>query len=65
MYDFYDTAPKKVGIHVRSALGTTAISNPGSGEFKVLAIPPAIANGNPSVNWNNYSEVKARFNLTD
>jgi hypothetical protein len=33
--------------------------------YRIVVIPPSIARENPDVDYNNYSEVKAEFNLPD
>jgi hypothetical protein len=37
--------------------------NPGILQFKIVVIPPAVKAANPNLNYNNYDEVKAKFNL--
>jgi hypothetical protein len=43
----------------------TTPANPGTKTFKIAVIAGSIARDNPNVNWDNYSEVKATFNLQD
>jgi len=33
--------------------------------FYLVIMPPALHDTNPNVNWSNYKEVKAKFNLKD
>lgn len=61
----YDTSAGQVEADVQSASGSTAISNPGFLGFKIVIIPPAQRLANPNVNYKNYEEVKAAFNLKD
>lgn len=40
-----------------------APANPGTLQFKVIVIPPAVKAANPNLNYSNYNEVKTKFNL--
>lgn len=43
----------------------TTPGNPGTKTFKIAVIAGSIVRDNPNVDYNNYSEVKATFNLQD
>jgi len=45
--------------------GNTPNLPPPTSQFKIVTITGSIARDNPDIDWNNYSEIKANFNLTD
>ena len=45
--------------------GVLPSSAPNTCKFKVIVVPGSIVRNNPHIDWNNYSEVRARFNLND
>ena len=53
----------QIEFDVRSASGTTAVSNPGALSFRIVVIPPAMIK--PNINIQNYNEVKTAYNLID
>jgi hypothetical protein len=56
----YSFSPGQVFLSLRLSDGSVP-SSPGTEQFKVVIIPPAMMK--PNVNYKNYDEIKAAYNL--
>ena len=60
---YYRSGTTYIEMDVSSASGTTTIANPGTINYKIVVIPPAMIK--PNVNHHSYAEVKAAYHLKD
>ena len=60
-YNSANNSSSTIEIDVSSASGNTVVPNPGTLNFKIVIIPPAMIK--PNVNPHNYAEVKTAYNL--
>lgn len=61
----YDINLHTVKITVSEGLDASSLSNPGVQQFRVVVIKGEARKAHPSVNWNDYDQVKHIFQLSE
>lgn len=65
-YDFgFDVGTVEIDLTGVDNTGSPGTASQNGTVVRLVAISPAAKIANPDLNWSNYNEVKARFNLED